>query len=224
MGMKRSTFPVLIALLLSGALLQAQRGGGSPGGSGMGFHGGGFHGGVGNGGRPVVGPGRGFHGFNRHRGFGFGNAGFWPPYWGYWDDGLAWDLGYWDYVNFPPSGYAARDAYAQAADEPSPHVVVRESRQSAAVPSEAPKLVEVPLSPGAPAVRQGPALFVLSNGERLESRHYVLTADSLRIQVGRQQRTVPVSALDVDATIAANQQRGIELTIPQDRNSLFLGF
>jgi hypothetical protein len=36
--------------------------------------------------------------------------------------------------------------------------------------------------------------------------------------------TIPVSALDLDATIAANHERGIEVPIPRDRNTVFLGF
>ena len=67
-------------------------------------------------------------------------------------------------------------------------------------------------------------MFVLSTGEWLESRYYLLTANSLQIQVGRQQRTVPLSAVDVDATLSANHERGIELTIPQDHSSIFLSF
>ena len=69
-----------------------------------------------------------------------------------------------------------------------------------------------------------PALFVLTNGEKLESRRYVLSANSLQVDINRKQRTIPISELNVDATIAANQQRGIDLSFPQDRNSLFLGF
>jgi hypothetical protein len=67
-------------------------------------------------------------------------------------------------------------------------------------------------------------LFVLTNGERLESRHFLLTGEALQIQVGRQQRTIPVSTLDLDATIAANHKRGIEVSIPRDRSTVFLGF
>ena len=67
--------------------------------------------------------------------------------------------------------------------------------------------------------------FVLANGEPLESRyHLFFTAESLQIEVGRQQRTIPVSGLDLDATVIANRERGIEITITRDNNSVLTGF
>jgi hypothetical protein len=42
--------------------------------------------------------------------------------------------------------------------------------------------------------------------------------------VGRQQRSVPISMLDVNATAAADRARGIDLRIPADRNEVFVGF
>jgi hypothetical protein len=71
---------------------------------------------------------------------------------------------------------------------------------------------------------QPPALFVLKGGERLESRNYLLTAESLQIQVGRQRREIPIDTLDLEATIAANHERGIDLTIPRDRTAVFVSF
>jgi hypothetical protein len=228
--MRRSFFAVLSCLILSAALQAQRSGGGFHGGAGGGFHGGFGHGGNGIGIGPGNGFSRGFRDFNHHRGFGW----VWPPYWwdwGYWG-GLDWDFPYWDYVNFPPTNMRRESYYPSddQASDPSPDgqssrpvIVMRSKEPAPAV--EPPKVTEVPLSKDAPVVTQQPAtLFVLSDGERLESRHYVLTADSLQIEIGRKQRTVPVSKLNLDATIAANQQRGIELTIPQDRNSLFLGF
>lgn len=83
----------------------------------------------------------------------------------------------------------------------------------------------MPQSKEAPVAKpQLPALFVLKGGERLESRNYVLTAQSLQIQVGRQRREIPLGTLDLDATIAANHQRGIDLTIPRDRSAVFVSF
>jgi hypothetical protein len=71
---------------------------------------------------------------------------------------------------------------------------------------------------------EGSTVFLLTNGERLESRRYLLTAESLKIDLGHQRRTIPLSALDLDATIAANHERRIELTIPRDRSMVFIGF
>jgi hypothetical protein len=75
----------------------------------------------------------------------------------------------------------------------------------------------------APRTPQVATVFVLANGERLETRQYMLTADSVRVTIGGQQRVIAMSALDVKATIAANHERGIELKIPTSRHEIFLG-
>jgi hypothetical protein len=64
----------------------------------------------------------------------------------------------------------------------------------------------------------------LANGERLESRRFVLTANLLSVSIDRQHRSVPLELLDIDATIAANHERGIDLRIPDDRNEISLRF
>ena len=69
-----------------------------------------------------------------------------------------------------------------------------------------------------------PAVFILSNGERLESTHYLLTITSLRVQQGEMQRTIPLSAVNLDATVAANHERGIDLKIPKNRSEVMLSF
>jgi thiol-disulfide isomerase/thioredoxin len=66
------------------------------------------------------------------------------------------------------------------------------------------------------------AVFVLSDGERLETHDYILTADSVQLTADGLQRSIPVSALDMKATIAANHERGIELKVPS-RHEVFLG-
>jgi hypothetical protein len=52
----------------------------------------------------------------------------------------------------------------------------------------------------------------------------LLTAQSLQIDVGSERRTIPVSSLDLDATIDANHQRGTEVIVPRDRTTVFLSF
>ncbi len=74
-----------------------------------------------------------------------------------------------------------------------------------------------------PPVPAKPAVFILSSGERLESSHYLLSSDSVQVEQGETQRTIPMSALNVDATVAANRARGIDLKIPS-KNQLMLGF
>jgi len=64
----------------------------------------------------------------------------------------------------------------------------------------------------------------MSNGERLETRRFVLTASLLSVSIDRQQRTVPLDMLDINATITTNHERGIDLRIPDDRNEISLSF
>lgn len=69
-----------------------------------------------------------------------------------------------------------------------------------------------------------PAVFILSNGTRLESSHYELTAENVKLQEGATERTIPLTALDRNATIAANQKRGIDLKIPTSQSQIMLSF
>jgi hypothetical protein len=156
------------------------------------------------------------NGFFPLRSGGHHNRGYgavWLPYGApYWDE----DGNFWD-----------EPSYQQPPTTTSPQVIVVENKEPRppAAPPEPPKLIEVPQSKEAPAAKPQPAtLFVLKGGERLESRDYLLTAESLQIQVGRQRREIPLGTLDLDATIAANHQRGIELTIPRDRTAVFVSF
>jgi len=75
-----------------------------------------------------------------------------------------------------------------------------------------------------PAKPTPPAVFILSSGERLESSKYVLTADSLKVGEDDKQRTIPITQLNVNATLAANHERGIDLKIPTSRTQMMLSF
>jgi hypothetical protein len=69
-----------------------------------------------------------------------------------------------------------------------------------------------------------PTIFILTSGERLETRRFLLTATSLSVSVDRHQRTIPLGMIDLDATIAVNRERGMSLQIPADRNEILLSF
>jgi thiol-disulfide isomerase/thioredoxin len=73
-----------------------------------------------------------------------------------------------------------------------------------------------------PAAPPAATVFVLSNGERVETHDYVLTEDSVRMTVGGLQRSIAMSDIDMKASIAANHERGIELKRPS-RHEVFLG-
>jgi hypothetical protein len=67
-------------------------------------------------------------------------------------------------------------------------------------------------------------VFVLTDGEKLETARYLLTANSLSLTIHRAERTIPLRMLDVDATVAANRNRGIDVRIPSDQNKISIRF
>jgi hypothetical protein len=232
--MRYRSLAVAILLLFGVPLVFAQRTGGAstafspsvpaspafspaPGGPGGHFQGNGFHGARPNGSFARN------HAFRR---FDRGNGFFLPwyvPDWDY-DDPAFWEDSYNNYDDYynmgPPPGYD------EMANQPPPPVVVERNHgpQMPPTPVASPKLVEVPdAGSGGPQTQQ-PAVFVLANGQQIESSRYVLSDKSLKIDEGSQLRTIPLSAVNIDATVAANQQRGIDMTIPRDNSSLFVSF
>ena len=88
-----------------------------------------------------------------------------------------------------------------------------------------PKLLEIPKGQSAPPPKSlPPTMFVLSNGERLETHHYTIIAGSLHITLEGNERTIPLDALDLKATLAANHERGIDLKLPTRPGEISLGF
>jgi hypothetical protein len=110
---------------------------------------------------------------------------------------------------------------AEAANVPEPAAVIQ---RTLAPRRPHAQVIEIPSVSNSPAKELPPAVFILASGERLEARRFVLTASNLSVSIDRQQRTVPVSMLDLNATLAANHGRGIDLRIPDDRNEISLSF
>jgi hypothetical protein len=106
-------------------------------------------------------------------------------------------------------------------DAPAPPVVIPRAAES---PVPKAQVIEIPSDKNAIVKVLPPTIFILATGERLEARRYVLTASNLSLSIGRQERTVPLNVLDIDATIAANHVRGIDLRIPESRNEISLSF
>jgi hypothetical protein len=205
----------LLCIVLASAMLQAQTmSGGMSGGMNGGMSGGArgaSPAGNGHGMRPgngLVGPRVRHHQVP-------GNGGLWLPY-EYWGD--DWEDSGSDYAENQPADDGSQEPV------PASRPVVMASRQPITPPAQSPKLVEIPLPKDAAATPQAPTLFVLTNGERLESQNYVLTSDWLRVEIGRKQVTIPISSLDLPATIAANRERGIEMNVPRDHSSVYLSF
>jgi hypothetical protein len=141
---------------------------------------------------------------------------------------------------FPPSGSHRHDSFGSyfvPYDEPfeyeqpdgeavtnasvTPVVTVRAPEP----PVPKAQVIEIPGVANSTAAKMlPPTIFILANGERLETRRFVLTASLLSVSIDRHQRTVPFDLLDINATITANHQRGIDLRIPADRNEISLSF
>jgi len=142
------------------------------------------------------------HGF-RGRGFRRGGYGsYFLPY--YYDD--------------EPFGYDQPEPEAQTNEPP----VLMPPIQEAPIPKA--QVIELPPVANATAKELPPTIFILANGERLEARRFVLTASLLSVNIDRRQRTVPLDMLDLNATLATNHERGIDLRIPDDRNEISISF
>jgi len=119
-----------------------------------------------------------------------------------------------------PFGYEQPDAEA-VTNEPGPPVAILRTPER---PVPKAQVIEIPGVANANAKVLPPTIFILANGERLETRRFVLTASLLSVSIDRHQRNVPVDMLDINATVATNHERGIDLRIPDDRNEISISF
>jgi hypothetical protein len=125
-----------------------------------------------------------------------------------------------------PLEYEQHDPEAATGKAAAP--VIIEQREAGQSPTPAPakqQIIEIPGAANAQSAKTLPAIiFILQNGERLESRWFMLTATELFVVIERRERTLPVDMLDIEATTAANRGRGIELRVPAERSVIFLSF
>jgi len=123
----------------------------------------------------------------------------------------------------PPAPKLAQQMGAATATAPGT------APQAPAVDPNAPqaKIWEAPEAPGkkqAPTPPPPPAVFVLANGDQVETARYLVTVNSVRIEQNGMQRTIPLSGLNMKETIAANHARGLDIKFPTDRTQIMLGF
>jgi hypothetical protein len=131
-----------------------------------------------------------------------------------------------------PFDYPQTDAEAGTEGTAPPVIILRPDERPSREPeppAAKPLVIEVPAEiPSAANSRETkilpPTIFILEDGERVETRRFLLTASVLSFSVDRQQRVVPFDMLDIDATVSANHDRGIDLRIPVDRNEISLSF
>ncbi len=126
-----------------------------------------------------------------------------------------------EYTNIPAKPATSPTAAAKLQSMGSEKIAGQSAEQS-------PEFNKIVTPEGTPdtmrAVPMAPAVFILSNGDRLESSQYLVTFDSLKVQQGGTQRTIPRSAVNWNATLAANHQRGVELKLPNNRYQVTIGF
>jgi hypothetical protein len=97
--------------------------------------------------------------------------------------------------------------------------------QARETPVVRPRMIEVPRQNDSVAAKPAPpTIFILTNAERLETRRFVLTVSNLSVSVDRQQRVIPIDMLDIEATVIANRERGVDLRIPVDPSEISLSF
>jgi len=102
------------------------------------------------------------------------------------------------------------------------------SEAAATSPGAKLQTIDIPNHPAkaatAPVPPPPPAIFVLSNGEKIETSRYILTTDSLRIEQTGAERTIPLTALNMAATKDVNQKRGVTLLFPSSKSQMVLSF
>lgn len=67
-------------------------------------------------------------------------------------------------------------------------------------------------------------VFVLATGERLELATYKIEAGVVHATIDGKQRDIPLNTLNMNATMSANRERGVDLKIPANRSEVFLAF
>jgi peroxiredoxin len=109
----------------------------------------------------------------------------------------------------------AQQASTSGAASPATTAAPAAETSTAPPPPTPPKIIDVPQEANAPEAKPVPrTVFVLTNGERIESDHYTVDADRVHLVVNGRQRTIRTSDLDVKATEAANRDRGVEFKLP----------
>jgi hypothetical protein len=119
-----------------------------------------------------------------------------------------------------PFGYEEPEAEATT-NGPEPPVIIQRAQEP---PIPKAQVIEIPRVANANAKVLPPTVFILTNGERLEARRFMLTANLLSVSIDRQRRTVPLELLDLNATLTTNHEHGIDLRIPDDRNEISVSF
>lgn len=97
---------------------------------------------------------------------------------------------------------------SQAADAPETADPAPDTMESAPPPADAPPAQSQPAQP------QEPSVLVYRDGHQLEVQNYAIVGDALYDFTPGHARKVPLSQLDLPATVKANDDRGVDFTLP----------
>ena len=90
---------------------------------------------------------------------------------------------------------------------------------------ESPKLIEVPQGETTSTARPKiVAVFIFTNGNRIESDDYLITKDAVFINKNGQKTRYPMNTVDREATKSANQARGVDIVFPKSKSEFNLDF
>jgi hypothetical protein len=97
------------------------------------------------------------------------------------------------------------------------------------MPVADPKLIEIPESTVRAAIkapdRTVSTVFVLADGRRIESQNYTVTDSILTIKESHHPALqIPLDQVNVEATLAANRERGLDLQLPESKSEILISF
>ncbi len=136
-------------------------------------------------------------------------------------------------VIYPYYPFYSEPMYEPPAPAPTVVVVPAERESQPAVAAQPQRLVPpavidlpVVVERSGVQLRQRPAtVFILADGRRVEAKRYSITYSSVEISEPRRPALqIPISQLDLDATLTTNHQRGIDLEFPRSQGELYLTF
>jgi len=231
----RGLWLIALAGLVLAPCMWAQRGGGHAGGGGMGHAGGGAphagfstHGpamtshwsGTGNSWGNGVHFRSGFNNrFNRRRFYFVG----WPWYYGYgygygypyYDSWYPWDYGYSSVMDSNTNPYPAQYQDDYAAENTAQQAEIdrledevdrlRDEREARAAQTQAPAKPET----------HEPTILVFNDKHTQEVQNYAVVGETLWVFTELRAVKIPLSSIDIDATVKANDAHGVPFVVPE---------
>ena len=140
--------------------------------------------------------------------------------------------GYWPYAGFDPSYSFGSYSYDPAANTSSYSDLnsqigeldaevgeLRDENDSLRSALDEQHRPAAPVAPTSAAAATGPAtVFVFRDGHRTEVQNYAIVGSTLWMLSPTRANKVPLSDLDLDQTVKANEERGLSFSLPKSEN------